>query len=440
MFTSNPALDSAPGRTAFEITTIDPYGDAILSVGDDADRCLASSSTPAASPSVLKTVPNTNSSRDHHRSRHAPRELLLPKDDPPTASADLHTTRLRSAEHQRFTLFGKLPQEIQTAVWHLGLPRRNILVSGRKSRILRMQGTLVPPVGFSVCQNSRTEALRHYARFWKEHNGRGYVYISYSHDTLILYCDTRTVDDEDGGPTWQIPDRLHRDWYIYDVINGLKPGLDKIQSLAVDVAFLRDHPQHQTGIHSNIYTLLRTWFPGLRRLMFIAQFQHPHGKKRAIVIEDLSYGALDKIDALHKKISKNLESPPEILEIINERGYPQEMKELKAWHEENEPISSWKVEWKVVKVRTYMSSNARQCDVYPKGVEHSDLLQLADNISQWSGDNTDVDELHWRWDHNLYPGSLSELAQDKNFQQFISKNAKDPKEVGIGIRVKKLGI
>jgi hypothetical protein len=100
----------------------------------------------------------------------------------------------------------------------------------------------VPPVGFSVCQDSRSEALRHYARLWREEKGRGYVYISCSHDAVVLYCDGRNEDDLDSGYTLHIPNRLHQDEYIYNAINGLKLGLDKIQSLAIDVAFLKDHP------------------------------------------------------------------------------------------------------------------------------------------------------------------------------------------------------
>jgi hypothetical protein len=53
------------------------------------------------------------------------------------------------------------------------------------------------------------------------------------------------------------------------------------------------------------------------------------------------------------------------------------MKELKSWHKKKGPICSWKVG----KVRTNESLKAQQCEVYPKGVEHLDLLQLADNIS-----------------------------------------------------------
>lgn len=287
----------------------------------------------------------------------------------------------------------------------------------------------MPPVGFSVCQDSRNEALRHYARLWRARNVGKYVYISSSHDTVILYCEGRNEDDEDGGCTLNMPDRLHRDEYIYDAINGLKPGLGEIQSFAVDTAFLRDHPLHETGIHSNIYTLLRASFTGLRQLTFIAQFQRLHGKKRAIVVEDLQYGTLDSIDALYNEISQNFDSPPK---IIDERGYPQEMEELKAWHEKKGPICSWKVG----KVRTDESPEARQCDVYPKGVEHSDLLQLADDISQWNRDNTNHSEFYWRANHNLWPESIYELARDKNFQQFISKNLKDPIEVGIGMRGK----
>jgi hypothetical protein len=344
----------------------------------------------------------------------------LPTVDPPTTSTDL-------PEYQRFTLFEKLPQEIRAAIWRLGLPRRNLLVSGRRGRILRLQGTLVPPVAFSACPDSRTEALRHYARLWRARNIGSYVYISSSHDTVILYCEGRNEDDEDGGSTLNMPDRLHRDQYIYDAINGLKPGLGEIQSLAVDAAFLRDHPQHETSIHSNIYTLLRASFTGLRQLTFIARFQRPHSKKHAIIIEDLHYGTLDSIDVLYNKITQNFDSPPK---IIDERGYPQEMKELKSWYEKKGPICSWKVG----KVRTDESLEARQCEVYPKGVEHSDLLQLADDISRWDRDNTDHSEFYWRANHNLYPESLYELVRDENFQKFIPKNPKGPIEVGIGMR------
>jgi hypothetical protein len=66
-------------------------------------------------------------------------------------------------------------------------------------------------------------------------------------------------------------------------------------------------------------------------------------------------------------------------------------------------------------------------------VEHLDLLQLADDINQWNDDGTDVNECYWRATHNLYPESLYELAQDKNFQQFNSKSSKDWIEVGIGM-------
>jgi hypothetical protein len=312
--------------------------------------------------------------------------------DPPTTSADL-------PESQRFTLFEKLLQEIRAIIWRFGLPRRNILVSGRRGRILRLQGTLVPPVAFSACPDSRTEALRRYARLWKARNVGSYVYISSSRGTAILYCEGRNEDDEDGRSTLNMPTRLHRDEYIYDAINGLKPGLGEIQSLAVDAAFLRDHPQHETSIHSNIYTLLRARFTGLRQPTFIARFQRPHGKKHAIVIEGLHYGTLDSIDFLYDNITENFDSPPK---IIDKRGYPQEMKELKSWHGKKGPICSWKIG----KVRTDESREARRCEVHPKGVEHSDLLQLADNISRWSRDNTDHREFYWRANHNLCPESI----------------------------------
>jgi hypothetical protein len=74
------------------------------------------------------------------------------------------------------------------------------------------------------------------------------------------------------------------------------------------------------------------------------------------VIEDLHRGTLDPIDALYNKISENLESPPD---IIDERGYSQEVEELKVWHKEKKAICLWKVGWKVGKVRTDESPKAR---------------------------------------------------------------------------------
>ena len=106
------------------------------------------------------------------------------------------------------------------------------------------------------------------------------------------------------------------------------------------------------------------------------------------------------------------------------------MEELKAQHEKKGPICLWKVG----KVRTNESPKAQQWDVYPKGVEHSDLLQLVDDISQQNHDNISHSEFYQQANHNLYLESLYELAQDENFLQFISKNPKDLIEVGIGMR------
>lgn len=97
------------------------------------------------------------------------------------------------------------------------------------------------------------------------------------------------------------------------------------------------------------------------------------------MIEDLHRRTLNPINALYNKISENLESLPN---IIDESGYPQEVEELKVWHEEKKAICLWKVRWKVGKVRTNESPKAHQWDVYPKGMEHSNLLPLLDDISQ----------------------------------------------------------
>jgi hypothetical protein len=100
-------------------------------------------------------------------------------------------------------------------IWSESIQGRLISVTPRPHRLLTLRGELSPPAGFQVCQNSR----------------QVFAYISYSHDEIFLChngISTGRGHDEIDGP----------DEFIYDAFNSLRPELDKIQFLAIDVAFL----------------------------------------------------------------------------------------------------------------------------------------------------------------------------------------------------------
>jgi hypothetical protein len=250
-------------------------------------------------------------------------------------------------------------------IWTESIQGRLISVTPRPHRLLTLRGDLSPPAGFQVCQNSRQVFLKHYTRFWryKKNQHVGFAYISYSHDEIFLCHDgisTGRGHDEIDGP----------DEFIYDAFNSLSPDLDKIQFLAIDIAFLTPQTFLLLNMKVKMYTLIHTELTGLRKLRFVTATPC---SKNVSLLRDLNDGSLlHLIEALHKDVSEKYEVLPE------NNGYQKDIGELRCGLDLR-PACPWGLSMAEAKD----VPNAQEWQILPRDVGKWDLSQLAENAARY---------------------------------------------------------
>jgi hypothetical protein len=141
----------------------------------------------------------------------------------------------------------------------------------------RLEGRLLPqPTVLQLCRESRSEVIGSFTKFWKypdilksypelhEWQREKFIYVSLCHDTFFFR------------------DNIH--FAFEEVISGFIPEIYKVESLAVDI----DFSFH--GFQPNLYQILRTKFPKLKELLFVAPRQRHDWNLLtcgAIIFEDL---------------------------------------------------------------------------------------------------------------------------------------------------------
>jgi hypothetical protein len=250
-------------------------------------------------------------------------------------------------------------------IWKVSVPCRLISVTARPHRLLTLHGRLLPPAGFRVCRSSREVYLKHYTRFWRyERNQyKGFAYISYSHDEIFLYYD---------GPvrSGALDDVYKPDEFIYDAFDGLKPDLDKIQSIAIDIAFITPKTFLLFNMDPKMYTLICTKLTKLRKIVFVATALCSSCEKHAPILKELDHGPISSLlEALYREVSKKCYTLPN---IMNKRDYYNNI-----WGESKNfsPVCPWKLN----EGTADDSPDVREWQVLPRDVEQWNLSQLAEN-------------------------------------------------------------
>lgn len=157
-----------------------------------------------------------------------------------------------SQELSIFSVFPDLPTEIRLKIWTIILPGPRTIAIQYKTKTSNYNGKDVsvftgwispdpPPIALSICQESRSEALKHYQTAFGSHFHFSRIYIDYSIDTVRfgngfgeIYCADRYSP-------------LHMKWVdsgasdcLLDIfLGGGYHGADdaeKIESMIIDIA------------------------------------------------------------------------------------------------------------------------------------------------------------------------------------------------------------
>jgi hypothetical protein len=149
-------------------------------------------------------------------------------------------------------------------------------------------------------------------------------------------------------------DNLNKpDEFLYDAFDGLKLDLDKVQSLAIDIAFITLEIFLLFDIDPRMRELICTKPIKLRKLMFVAASLC---WKRAPILEELDHGPVSQLlKALYNDVSQKHNT-------LSCKG-------VLATSEKRRPLCPWKLG----KGTADDSPDAREWKVLPKGVEQWNL-------------------------------------------------------------------
>lgn len=99
--------------------------------------------------------------------------------------------------HERFTLFPKLPMEVQFRIWEMSLEENRIVKVRFSDRPRSSKHDFIStvPTILQICQGSRKEGLRHYSLDLATRHSLNKAYFNFDKD--ILYIDWYEYDVED---------------------------------------------------------------------------------------------------------------------------------------------------------------------------------------------------------------------------------------------------